>query len=98
MSRVPPKMCVRQSMPVDEQAQCRRRKESQERFHFKKEMGASRASDVFELHVSHGPDSTEHVLHTAGHDGLAPIQQADPVGLSLAEQTPLITQKAPSTI
>jgi hypothetical protein len=73
-------------MPVDEQALCRCQKESRERFHFKKEMGASKASDVFELHVSDGPDSTEHVLHTAGHDGLAPIQQADPVGLSLAKQ------------
>ena len=55
-------------------------------FLFKKEMGASKASDVFELHVGHGPDSTEHGLHTAGHDGLAPIQEADLVGLSLAEQ------------
>src|SRR5437016_1310997 len=35
-------------------------------FLFKKEMGASKASDVFELHVGHGPDSTEHGLHTAG--------------------------------
>jgi VCBS repeat-containing protein len=55
-------------------------------FHFKKEMGASKASDVFELHMGHGPGSTEHGLHSAGHDGLAPIQEADLVGLSLAEQ------------
>jgi hypothetical protein len=55
-------------------------------FLFKKEMGASKALDVFELHVGHGPDSTEHGLHTAGHDGLAPIKEADLVGLSLAER------------
>ncbi|CAN7510592.1 LuxR C-terminal-related transcriptional regulator [Bradyrhizobium sp. LjRoot220] len=55
-------------------------------FHFKKEMGASKASDVFELHVGHGPDSTEHGLHTVGRDGLAPIQEADLVCLSRAEQ------------
>jgi hypothetical protein len=55
-------------------------------FHFKKEMGASKASDIFELHVGHGPGSTEHGLHSAGHDGLAPIQEADLIGLSLAEQ------------
>ncbi|MBR1215572.1 response regulator transcription factor [Bradyrhizobium sp. JYMT SZCCT0180] len=52
-------------------------------FHFKKEMVASKASDVFELHVGHGPDSTEHGLHIR-HDGLAP--EAHVVGLSLAEQ------------
>ena len=55
-------------------------------FHFKKEMGASKALDAIELQVGHGPDSTEHGLHTAGHDGLAPIQEADLVGLALAEQ------------
>ncbi|WP_407159537.1 LuxR C-terminal-related transcriptional regulator [Bradyrhizobium sp. STM 3557] len=56
-------------------------------FHFKKEMGPSKASDASELHVSHAPDSTEHGhLPTAGHDGLAPIHDPDLVGLSLAEQ------------
>jgi hypothetical protein len=54
-------------------------------FHFKKEVGAPHAPDVLELHVGHGPDSKEHGLHTAGHGGQDPIQQADLVGLSLAE-------------
>ena len=54
-------------------------------FHFK-EIGASKASDGVALHVGHGPDSIEHGLHTAGHDGPASIQEADLVGLSLAEQ------------
>jgi hypothetical protein len=49
-------------------------------------MEASKASDVFELHGGHGPDSIEYGLHGAGHDGLAPIQEADLAGLSLAEQ------------
>ena len=55
-------------------------------FHFKNEMAASKASDSFEVHVGHGPDSTERGQHAAGHDGLAPIQDADLIGLSLAEQ------------
>jgi RNA polymerase sigma factor (sigma-70 family) len=55
-------------------------------FRFKKEMAASKASDIFKLHVGHGPDSTERGQHAAEHDGLAPIQDADLIGLSLAEQ------------
>jgi VCBS repeat-containing protein len=55
-------------------------------FHFKNEMAASKASDVFEVPVRPAPDSIAHVPHAAGHDGPAPIQDADLLGLSLAQQ------------
>ena len=58
-------------------------------FHFKNEKAASKASDIFEVHVDHGPDSTGHGQHAAGHDGLAPIPDADLIGVSLAEQNAL---------
>ena len=40
-------------------------------FHFKNEMAASKASDVFEVPVRPAPDSIAHVPHAAGHDGPA---------------------------
>ena len=54
-------------------------------FHFKV-MGGSKASDSFALHVGHGPDSMEHGLHPAGHDGADSIQETDLASLSVAEQ------------
>jgi VCBS repeat-containing protein len=57
-------------------------------FHFKKDMGAPKVSDVFERPAGDGSDLIEHSLHMAGHDVLAWIQEADLAGLSLAEQNP----------
>jgi VCBS repeat-containing protein len=56
-------------------------------FHFKNETAASKAPDIPEVNVGHGPNSTEHGLHAAAHDGLAPSQDADLIVLSLAEQS-----------
>jgi VCBS repeat-containing protein len=51
-------------------------------FHFKNDMEASKPSDDFELNVGHG---SEHGPHNAGNDGLALIQDADLLGISLPQ-------------
>jgi hypothetical protein len=56
-------------------------------FQFKSEMAASKHSDTVDLaDVGNGPASTVHDWLVAGHDGLAAIQDAEPLGLSLPEQ------------
>ncbi|MGY3610725.1 MULTISPECIES: LuxR C-terminal-related transcriptional regulator [unclassified Bradyrhizobium] len=55
-------------------------------FHFKNEMAASKASDIFEVHVHHEPDSITLSQHAAGHDGPAPIQDAALIDISLAQE------------
>ncbi|MCA1457384.1 response regulator transcription factor [Bradyrhizobium sp. BRP22] len=55
-------------------------------FHFKNEMAASKASDIFEVHVRHEPDSITLSQHAAGHDGPAPIQDAALIDISLAQE------------
>ncbi|MBO4227723.1 LuxR C-terminal-related transcriptional regulator [Bradyrhizobium neotropicale] len=55
-------------------------------FHFKNEMAASKASDIFEVHVRHEPHSITLSQHAAGHDGPAPIQDAALIDISLAQQ------------
>ncbi|MGX9432027.1 MULTISPECIES: helix-turn-helix transcriptional regulator [Bradyrhizobium] len=55
-------------------------------FHFKNEMAASKASDIFEVHVRHEPDSITLSQHVAGHDGPAPIQDAALIDISLARE------------
>jgi VCBS repeat-containing protein len=56
-------------------------------FHFKNELAAAKASDIFEEHGGHVPHSIEHGLPIAEQDGLAPIEEADMIGPSHAEQT-----------
>jgi len=55
-------------------------------FHFKKEMAASKAPDIFEVHPGYGPASTEHDQQAARHDGPTPIPDTSLISLSLAEQ------------
>jgi hypothetical protein len=56
-------------------------------FHFKNEMADFKNSDPFEqADMDQRPYLTAHGQHAAGHDGLPPIQDADPIGLSLVEQ------------
>lgn len=53
-------------------------------FQFKSEIAASNHDTVAD--VGNGQASTAHGRHVAGHDELAAIQDAEPAGLSLAEQ------------
>ena len=55
-------------------------------FHFKTESAASGASHISAVHGGHAPYSFEHAPHTAGHDGLPPIQASDLVVPPGAEQ------------
>ena len=56
-------------------------------FHFRNEMADFKNSDTLEqADMGHGPDSRAHGQHAARHDGLPPIQDADSIGPSLAEQ------------
>jgi hypothetical protein len=54
-------------------------------FQFKSGMAASNHPDIV-ADVGADPASTHHGRHVARHDGLVEIQDAEPAGLSLAEQ------------
>jgi VCBS repeat-containing protein len=56
-------------------------------FHFRNEVAAAKAPDILEAHIGHGQDTVDHGPHGAGIDGLAPIQDAGPIGPSHAEQS-----------
>lgn len=58
-------------------------------FHFKNEIAASESLHTAEVHGGHAPYLVEHGPHTAGNDGLPPIQDSELIGASGPEQSAL---------